>query len=109
MKYRRGDWNPEKTKRFWGRVGDKEAWMDPDRFVKAKQHTAEVSRIAGYSRELYRAEKEQVLLLQLEQAKNALELISCPARPNGTFQRSRLACQRLAKSTLEKLEKINAS
>jgi hypothetical protein len=82
--------------------------MEPTRFVEAQQRLSQANRIAGYSKELYRNEKEQKLLRQLGEAMSSLELIACPARPDGTYNRSRLACQRLAKSTLEKLEKINA-
>jgi hypothetical protein len=40
---------------------------------------------------------------QLAYAKGALALIATPKRSDGTYNRSREACEQLAKETLEKL------
>jgi len=38
-RYRRGDWNPEKTKRFWGYLKGAEGWLSPSRFTEAQDRT----------------------------------------------------------------------
>lgn len=44
-----------------------------------------------------------VLAQALDTALSALNLISMPARPDGTYNRSREACEELARKTLEKI------
>lgn len=48
------------------------------------------------------------LELALEEALSALELIATPPRPDGTYNRSRQACELLAKQTLDKIQKLRA-
>ena len=44
------------------------------------------------------------IFTKLEICKNALELIACGKRPDGTYNRCREACEQLAKETLEKIK-----
>jgi hypothetical protein len=46
----------------------------------------------------------QSISTKLEICKNALELIACGKRPDGTYNRCREACEQLAKETLEKIK-----
>lgn len=38
-RYRRGDWNPEGTKRFWSYVRGSEGWLAPRKFQEAIERT----------------------------------------------------------------------
>lgn len=44
----------------------------------------------------------------LARAEQALELIAAPMRPDGTYNRDRAACQRLARETLDLMAKLQA-
>lgn len=48
--------------------------------------------------------KLEIMEDALDYAMSALALISSPARPDGTYNRSREACGRLARETLEKID-----
>lgn len=44
------------------------------------------------------------LAMKLAEATAALELIACPPRADGTYNRSREACQQLAEETLREID-----
>jgi hypothetical protein len=49
-KYKRGDYNEDGTKRFWGRhPSGKLMWMDPERFNDARELTNLLCRVAKSS------------------------------------------------------------
>lgn len=49
---------------------------------------------------------KKTYLLALAEAQATLELIACPVRPDGTYNRGREACEALARDTLKKIEAL---
>ncbi len=46
---------------------------------------------------------QEALLSALQEAQSALELIACPVRPDGTYNRDRRACEQLARDALTRI------
>lgn len=53
------------------------------------------------NRPITEKEKIEELFIECEKYRQALELISCPERSDGTFNRDRKACQLLAQDALK--------
>lgn len=66
----------------------------------------EAEKSVGYWKELHSLTEDRLRRLQLDNGKmdNALRLIAAPIRPDGTWNRDRSACQKLAEETLKKID-----
>jgi len=50
----RGDWNADKTKRFWGYIRGVEGWLSTEKFSEAQWRTSYWLRIASSNLSLLR-------------------------------------------------------
>lgn len=59
MRYRRGDWNPEGTKRFWGYIKGAEGWLSPERFEESRARTTYWCRVASNNPQLIKKLRQE--------------------------------------------------